>query len=58
MLLTRKSPARPGNTVRPASGLLDSVTRGVQSAMAATINRRTFLKRSGIGVGAGAAASR
>jgi formate dehydrogenase major subunit len=56
MLLTRKSPAVPGNRAAPASGLLDSVTRGVQSAMAATMNRRSFLKRSGIGLGAGAAA--
>jgi formate dehydrogenase major subunit len=57
MLLTRKSPAQSGIRVAPASGLLDSVTRGVQSAMAATMNRRSFLKRSGIGLGAGAAAS-
>ena len=57
MLLTRKSPATSGDKARPASGLLDSVTRGVQSAMTATMNRRTFLKRSGIGLGAGAAAS-
>jgi formate dehydrogenase major subunit len=56
MLLTRKNPARPGNAMRPASGLLDSVARGVQSAGAATMNRRSFLKRSGIGLGAGAAA--
>ena len=57
MLLTRKSPAISGTRAAPASGLLDSVTRGVQSAMAATMNRRSFLKRSGIGLGAGAAAS-
>ena len=57
MLLTRKSPAVTGNTMPPTSGLLDSVTRGVHSAMAATMNRRSFLKRSGIGLGAGAAAS-
>ena len=57
MLLTRKSPATAGEKARPPSGLIGSVTRGVQSAMTATMNRRTFLKRSGIGLGAGAAAS-
>jgi formate dehydrogenase major subunit len=57
MLLTRKSPAPTGNTVGRTSGLLDSVTRGVQSATSARMNRRSFLKRSGIGLGAGAAAS-
>ena len=56
MLLTRKNTDRhpPAST---SSGLLDSVTRGVRSALSATINRRSFLKRSGIGLGAGAAAS-
>ena len=57
MLLTRKSPATAGEMARPASGLLDSVTRGVRSSLTATMNRRSFLKRSGIGLGAGAAAS-
>jgi formate dehydrogenase major subunit len=49
MHLQRKSSAAPA-----AGGLTASLARGVQSAMAATMDRRSFLKRSGIGVGAGA----
>jgi formate dehydrogenase major subunit len=49
MHLQRKSSAAP-----VAGGLTASLARGVQSAMAATMDRRSFLKRSGIGVGAGA----
>ncbi|MCL4746319.1 MAG: formate dehydrogenase subunit alpha [Burkholderiaceae bacterium] len=37
-------------------GLTASLARGVQSAMAATMDRRAFLRRSGVGVGAAAAA--
>ncbi len=50
MLLQRKS----GATVAPG-GLTASLARGVQSAMATTMDRRAFLKRSGIGAGAGVA---
>jgi len=40
---------------RAAGALTASLARGVQSALASTMDRRSFLKRSGIGVGAGAA---
>ncbi len=49
MLLTRKTENKSTD-----SGLAASVSRGVGSAMRTTLNRRSFLKRSGIGVGAGA----
>jgi len=38
-----------------SGGLTASMVRGVHSALSATIDRRSFLKRSGVGVGAGAA---
>jgi len=50
MQLQRKSSASP-----MAGGLTASLARGVQSAFGATMDRRTFLKRSGVGAGAGAA---
>jgi len=51
MQLQRKSSAAP------AAGVLTaSLARGVRSALASTMDRRAFLKRSGIGVGAGAMA--
>ena len=56
MLLTRKNSSARTRHGRTA-GLVDSVARGVESALSATMNRRSFLKRSGIGLGAGAAAS-
>ncbi len=51
MQLQRKSAATPA-----PGALTASLARGVRSALSTTIDRRTFLKRSGIGVGAGAAA--
>jgi formate dehydrogenase major subunit len=68
MLLTRKPSAssqadRLRNTAVPganagaiAGDLTDSFVRGVQSGMTSTMNRRSFLRRSGVGVGAGAVA--
>jgi formate dehydrogenase major subunit len=53
MLLTRKSSGR-GET--PASALVASLARGVQRAMP-TMDRRAFLRRSGLGVGVGLATS-
>ncbi len=50
MQLQRKSSSAP-----VAGGLTASLARGVQSSFGSTIDRRTFLRRSGIGVGAGAA---
>lgn len=53
MLLTRKhTAAHPA----PASGLVASLARGVSRAIP-TMDRRAFLRRSGLGVGAGLAAS-
>ncbi len=51
MLLQRKSAATPA-----PGALTASLARGVRSALSTTMDRRTFLKRSGVGVGAGAAA--
>ena len=50
MQLQRKS----GATAAPG-GLTASLARGVRSALSTTMDRRSFLKRSGIGIGAGAA---
>ena len=50
MQLQRKS----GATAAPG-GLTTSLARGVRSAISTTMDRRSFLKRSGIGIGAGAA---
>jgi formate dehydrogenase major subunit len=52
MLLTRKS--APAGT--PSAGLVHSLARGVARAVP-TMDRRAFLRRSGLGVGAGIAAS-
>src|SRR5690349_20476339 len=53
MLLTRKATTNAGvNPVAPSR-----LTRPVSSLLGRTIDRRTFLKRSGITVGAGAVAS-
>jgi formate dehydrogenase major subunit len=49
MLLTRKATSA---AVAPTR-----LSRGLSSSLAKTMDRRTFLKRSGIGVGAGAVAS-
>ena len=53
MLLTRKSSA--GADGAPSS-LVASLSRGVSRAIP-TMDRRAFLRRSGLGVGAGLAAS-
>jgi formate dehydrogenase major subunit len=52
-LLTRKSTTP---TSLPSSGLVASLSRGVSRAIP-TMDRRAFLRRSGLGVGAGLAAS-
>ncbi len=52
MLLTRKATA----TDAPASSLVANLARGVARAIP-TMDRRAFLRRSGLGVGAGIAAS-
>ena len=54
MLLTRKSPG--GGTAPPSRALVDSLARGISRALP-TMDRRAFLRRSGLGVGAGIAAS-
>jgi len=53
MLLTRKS-SDAGSA--PSSALVSSLARGVSRAIP-TMDRRVFLRRSGLGVGAGLAAS-
>ncbi|MEN9944623.1 MAG: hypothetical protein RLY18_581, partial [Pseudomonadota bacterium] len=53
MSLTRKSTS---TSSRVPSQLIGSLSRGLRSAVP-TMDRRTFLKRSGIGVGAGIAAT-
>jgi len=53
MSLTRKSTSASS---RVPSQLIGSLSRGLRSAVP-TMDRRTFLKRSGIGVGAGIAAT-
>jgi formate dehydrogenase major subunit len=52
MLLTRKGQSGPRSAQRFTSSLSDSLSRALP-----TMDRRTFLKRSGIGIGAGIAAS-
>ena len=57
MLLTRKTPSvDSAATSRSASPLVSSLARGVSRAIP-TMDRRAFLRRSGLGVGAGLAAS-
>jgi formate dehydrogenase major subunit len=53
MLLTRKTSAARGDA---PSGLVHSLARGVSRSIP-TMDRRAFLRRSGLGVGAGIAAS-
>jgi formate dehydrogenase major subunit len=57
MLLTRRSTptAAPAAGAAPSS-LVSSLARGLQRAIP-TLDRRSFLRRSGLGVGAGLAAS-
>jgi formate dehydrogenase major subunit len=54
MLLTRRSSG--GGGASPSGTLVDSLARGVSRAIP-TMDRRKFLRRSGLGVGAGIAAS-
>ena len=54
MLLTRRSESADGSSSPRA--LVDSLARGVARAIP-TMDRRKFLRRSGLGVGAGIAAS-
>ena len=56
MSLTRKSNAPQSSRSVPSSRLIGSLARGLKAAVP-TMDRRTFLKRSGVGVGAGIAAS-
>src|SRR5690606_12088725 len=59
MLLTRKQVAAP-DTNRGSAAVGSSFVEGLQRGIARalpTMDRRTFLRRSGIGVGAGVAAS-
>jgi formate dehydrogenase major subunit len=53
MLLTRRSPARADGAT---PSIVHSLARGVSRAIP-TMDRRAFLRRSGLGVGAGIAAS-
>ncbi|MCI1191181.1 formate dehydrogenase subunit alpha [Calidifontimicrobium sp. SYSU G02091] len=53
MLLTRRTPSSTGAA---PSGLVSSLARGVSRAIP-TMDRRAFLRRSGLGVGAGLAAT-
>ncbi|HEY2558258.1 MAG TPA: formate dehydrogenase subunit alpha [Caldimonas sp.] len=55
MLLTRKI-SQPGGAAVPPSALVASLARGVGRAIP-TMDRRAFLRRSGIGVGVGLAGS-
>jgi formate dehydrogenase major subunit len=58
MLLTRKAGSSGTPTMPPAaaSGLVNHLARGLARAVP-TMDRRAFLRRSGLGVGAGLAAS-
>jgi formate dehydrogenase major subunit len=55
MLLTRRSPGGEGASAS-SGALVDSLARGISRAIP-TMDRRKFLRRSGLGVGAGIAAS-
>ena len=54
MLLTRKTSTRPTSAAH--SGLVANLSRGLAHAVP-TMDRRSFLRRSGLGVGVGIAAS-
>lgn len=58
MLLTRRPTAHPSgaSSGNPSSTLVASLARGVSRAIP-TLDRRAFLRRSGLGLGAGLAAS-
>ena len=55
MLLTRRTTSAAG-AAPAASGLVGNLARGLSRAIP-TMDRRAFLRRSGLGVGAGIAAS-
>jgi formate dehydrogenase major subunit len=62
MLLTRKSSSSPSSLAhaQASSGLVDSLSRGLDGQgrrAIPTMDRRLFLRRSGLGLGAGLAAS-
>src|SRR5919204_81395 len=54
MLLTRKATSDAAEQSRAFNSRL---SRGLSGVLAKTMDRRTFLKRSGVGVGAGAVAT-
>lgn len=56
MLLTKKSSSAPAPSGATASVFVDSLRRGLSRALP-TMDRRAFLRRSGLGVGAGLAAT-
>ncbi len=56
MLLTKKSGASRGASNSGASPFVHSLRRGLSTALP-TLDRRTFLRRSGLGVGVGIAAT-
>ena len=58
MLLTKKSPSLSGLTTHRAGSprFVQSLTRGLSHALP-TMDRRSFLRRSGLGVGVGLAAT-
>ncbi|MDZ4101614.1 MAG: formate dehydrogenase subunit alpha [Hydrogenophaga sp.] len=56
MLLTKKSSSTGGHASRVHSSFVHNLQRGLSSALP-TMDRRAFLRRSGMGVGVGLAAS-
>ena len=56
MLLTKKSSHAHQGTSAPVSPFVHSLRRGLSQALP-TMDRRSFLRRSGLGVGVGIAAS-
>jgi len=56
MLLTKKSSTAPAPSGSSATVFVDSLRRGLSRALP-TMDRRAFLRRSGLGVGAGLAAT-
>jgi formate dehydrogenase major subunit len=56
MLLTRRTTSTPATGAASATGLVGGLARGIARAIP-TMDRRAFLRRSGLGVGAGIAAS-
>ncbi|MBX6317306.1 formate dehydrogenase subunit alpha [Pigmentiphaga sp.] len=56
MLLTKKPSAAPSGASASSSSFVHSLRRGMAQALP-TMDRRTFLRRSGVGIGAGLAAT-